>query len=143
MFLNYIAISVSAVMVLLSIAVTVASGVSYNTNTGRIIRRIRIVLRELSFTAVIVTALILLIIGKIAGDSNKDGIWLDISLIFLSYIILHGSRLMTMKRSRKPAHRRMKIGTIRRTPHYKHMAELAKELTASKELPLAKTAEAK
>lgn len=129
-------------MVLLSIAVTAASGVPYNNNTGRIIRRIRIVLRELSFTAVIVTALILLIIGKIAGDSNKAGIWLDIGLIFLSFIILHGSRLMTMKRSRKPAHRRMKICTIRRTPQYKHMAALAKELPAAKELPLVKTAEA-
>lgn len=129
-------------MVLLSIAVTAASGVSYNTNAGRIIRRIRIVLRELSLTSVIVTALILLFIGKITGDSNKAGIWLDIGMILLSYLVLHGCRLLTMKRSRRFAHRRMFIGKIRRIPEYKHMAVLAEELPAAKELPLTKTSTA-
>lgn len=141
MFLNYLAIAASVVMLILSIIVAAASDVPYNNNTGRILRRIRITLRELSLTSVIVTALILLIIGKVTGDTNKSGIWLDIALLFLCFIILHGSRLLTMKRSRKYRRARSMMRSIYRTPVCRKMTAEAKLLPAAKELPICKTAD--
>lgn len=141
MFLNYLAIAASIVMLILSIITAAASDVPYNNNSGRILRRIRITLRDLSFTSVIVAALVILIIGKVSGDTNKAGIWLDIALLFLCFVILHGRRLLTMKTSRKYRRKRSLSDSLQRIPEYKHMTAEARVLPELKELPLCKAAE--
>ena len=136
--LNYIALGVSAGILLLSIVAVLTESVSYNTKIGRALRKMRITLRELSFAALTVTAVVLMIIAAVSGDSNRKLMWADIGILAVSWLILHFRRLVRTNRSKHHAHKKTPLFTVERTTLNERFAPLASEAKLAAELPEAK-----
>lgn len=102
--INYIVLSVSGIAVLLSIISVLTEGISANTPSGRKFRKLRINLRDFDLTELITSSLIMLFLGLVFGDENFFGIWLEIAMLFASWLILHGERVITLKHSLKYRH---------------------------------------
>ena len=138
--LNYIALGVSAVILLLSLIAVLTEFISYNTKVGRILRKLRITLREISFSALVVTAVVLLILSVVTGDHNRKMMWADVGILAASWLILHIRRFIGVNRSRHHAHKKKTLPTVGRSSISDKLAPLAAEAALAKELPEAAAA---
>jgi hypothetical protein len=102
--INYIILGlISAVLVLSVITVAAEYFVPKNTGAGRLLRGVRIRLREKSFTGLCVFAAVVFIIALVWGDDEKPKLFAGLGIMLLSLIILHPWGLLSLFRQRKKA----------------------------------------
>lgn len=99
-----------------------------NTGTGRILRGIRIRLREASRTSFCVTAAVILLIGLITGDDEKVKLLAALAIMLLTLIVLHPEDFLTIFRHRRKARKKSRLGFAPLLAGEVPMAKPAKEL---------------
>lgn len=126
--LNYIIFGLLVAKCIASI-ITVAAEpfVSMNTGAGRVIRAVRIRLREMSRTSFCVTAFVLLTIGLVA-DSNDHDIFVTIGVMLLTLIVLHPEDFIAMFRTRKKARKKARLALTPVLSGKVPLVKLTKEL---------------
>ena len=126
--MNYIIFGLLVAKCIASI-ITVAAEpfVLKNTGAGRILRAVRIRLREMSRTSFCVTTLVLLVIGLVA-DSNDHDIFVAIGVMLLTLIVLHPEDFAAMFRTRKKARKKARLGLTPVFAGKVPLAKLTKEL---------------
>ena len=102
--INNIILGLAAAALVLSV-ITVAAEyfVPKNTGAGRLLRGVRIRLREKSFTGLCTFAAVVLIIALVWGDNEKPKLFAALGIMLLSLIILHPWGLLSLFRQRKKA----------------------------------------
>ncbi|MCR4794465.1 MAG: hypothetical protein K5898_04745 [Ruminococcus sp.] len=109
--INYIIFGVLVAVCLVSIIVVVTeSVVPRNTGAGRILRAVRIRLREKSVTSFCVTAGVILIFALAAGDDEMRTILAALAVMLLTLIVLHPEDFISMFRHRKKARKKVRLG---------------------------------
>lgn len=95
--------TLAAVLILSVITVAAEYFVPKNTGAGRLLRGIRIRLREKSFTGLCTFAAVVLIIALVWGDDEKPKLFAGLGIMLLSLIILHPWGLFSLFRQRRKA----------------------------------------
>lgn len=126
--LNYIIFGVLAAICFASIITVVAEPFFLiNSDTGRILREVRIRLRERSRSSFCVTAGVLLVFGLVFDENMRD-IFAALGVILLTLVVLHPEDFIAMFRTRRKA---KKVARLELTPMLAGRAapaKLAKEL---------------
>ena len=127
--LNYIIFGVLAAVCLVSIIVVIAEPfVPKNTDAGRVLRAVRIRLREKSRTSFCVSAAVILIFGLAAGDDEKTKLLAALAIMLLTLIVLHPEDFLSVFRHRRKKKKAVRLGLTPRLAGEMPMAKLAKEL---------------
>lgn len=125
---NYIILVLLAAICAVSfITVITEYFVPKNSGIGRILRGIRIRLREKSRTSFCVTAIVLLIFGLVAHD-NFPKLFLALGIILITLVILHPEDFTSIFRQRRKASKKKRLGLTPRLAGEVPMARIAKEL---------------
>lgn len=127
--LNYIIFGVLAVVCLVSIIVVIAEPfVPKNTDMGRILRAVRIRLREKSRTSFCVSAAVILIFALAAGDDEMRIILAALAIMLLTLIVLHPEDFLSMFRHRRKKKKAVRLGLTPKLAGEVPAAKLAKVL---------------
>lgn len=109
--INYIIFGVLVAVCLVSIIVVVSEYfVPRNTCAGRVLRAVRIRLREKSRTSFCVTAAVILIFALAAGDDEMRMILAALAVMLLTLIVLHTEDFLGIFRHRKKARKKARLG---------------------------------
>ena len=134
--LNYIIFGLLVVICLVSIIVVMAEPfVPKNTGAGRVLRAVRIRLREKSRTSYCVSAIVILIFALAAGDDEMRIILAALAIMLLTLIVLHPEDFISMFRNRKKAAKKSRLGLTPKLAGEVPMAKLAKELEPAETEP--------
>ena len=102
MIYNYIALSASGSFLLLSIISSLSElMLAKNSRPGRVLRSLRICMRDIGHIAFILITGAFLIIGCIVKNTDWRLLWLAVGIFFLGEIVLHWFKIISVKRSRK------------------------------------------
>ena len=127
--INYIIFGVLAAVCFVSIAAVAAEYiVPKNTGAGRVIRAVRIRLREKSRTSFCVSAIVILIFALAAGDDEMQIILAALAVMLLTLIVLHPEDFLSVFRHRRKKKKAVRLGLTPRLAGEVPMAKLAKEL---------------
>ena len=125
---NYIILGLLAVVCAISfITVITECFVLKNSSVGRMLRAVRIRLREKSRTSFCVTALVLLIFGLIVHD-NFPKLLIAIVIMLLTLIILHPEDFLSIFKQRRKASKKKRLGLNPMNTKTAPAARLAREL---------------
>lgn len=100
-----------------------------NSDAGRLLRGIRIRLREKLRTSFCVTSIVMLLIGLISHDKSFRYIWLAIGIMLVTLIFLHPEDILSLFRTRKKARKKKAVPLLEKAPLYKGRAPEAARLT--------------
>ena len=127
--INYIII-VLLVVILAASLITVITEyfIPKNTNAGRVLREIRIRLREKSRTSLCVTAIVVFIIALVTGDDEKPKMFGAILIMLLTLIILHPEDFLSIFRQRRKKKKAVRLGLTPKLAGEVPLAKPAKEL---------------
>lgn len=105
--LNTIIIILAAAFFVLS-AVTVAAEplIPINSGKGRLLRAVRIRLRELSRTSCCVAAAVIIVIGFVSGDDEKPKMFAVLGVMFAALFVLHPEDFLSVFHHRKGAEKK-------------------------------------
>lgn len=108
--LNTIIIILAAVFFVLS-AVTVAAEpiIPINSGKGRLLRAVRIRLRELSRTSWCVSAAVIIVIGFVTGDCEKPKMFAVLGVMLLALFVLHPEDFLSIFHHRKRAEKKVRL----------------------------------
>ena len=127
--INYIILVLLILVCALSIFTVVTEPfVKRNTGMGRILRGIRIRLREKSRTSFCVSAMVLIIIGLVTGDDEKTKLLAALAIMLLTLIVLHPEDFLSLFRTRRKARKKSRLGFTPLLAGEVPMAKMAKEL---------------
>ena len=127
--INYIILGILAAICLISFAVVIAEYfVPKNTGSGRVLRAVRIRLREKSRTSFCVTSIVLFIIALVTGDDEKLKMFGAILIMLLTLIILHPEDFLSLFRHRRKKTKAVRLGLTPKLAGEVPLAKLAKEL---------------
>lgn len=125
---NYIILGLLAVICAISLIIVITECfVPKNSGVGRMLRSVRIRLREKSRTSFCVTALVLLIFGLIVHD-NFPKLLFAIVILLLTLIILHPEDFLCAFRHRRRASKKKRLGLTPMNTKTAPVARLAREL---------------
>ncbi|MCR5599264.1 MAG: hypothetical protein K6G33_00760 [Ruminococcus sp.] len=126
--INYIIFG-AIVMICFASIITVAAEpfVQRNTKADRVLRAVRIRLREISLTGFCVTAAVLLIFGLVF-DENMGDIFVALGVLLLTLIVLHPEDFISMFRTRRKAKKAARLGLTPKLAGEVPLTKLAKEL---------------
>jgi hypothetical protein len=99
-----------------------------NTGAGRVLRAIRIRLREKSRTSFCVTAMVVFIIALVTGDDEKGKMLAALIIMLLTLFVLHLEDLLSVFNTRKKAKKKSRLGLTPKLAGEVPLAKLAKEL---------------
>ena len=127
--INYIIFGVLAAVCFVSIiAVAAEYVVPKNTGAGRVIRAVRIRLREKSRTSFCVSAIVILIFALAAGDDEMRIILAALAVMLLTLIVLHPEDFLSVFRHRRKAGKKKRLGLTPKLAGEVPEARLAKVL---------------
>lgn len=125
---NYIILAILGVVFLLGIILTVTENfIQKNSASGRFLRKIRIVLREKSFTSFCLITSVLLIFGLIIGETNWLMLFAAIGILFATLIVALPHEFFGIRRSRKKAHLKKQSNSllsVKEVPELPMMTEI-------------------
>ena len=111
--INYIIIVLLAAVFVVSLVVVITEYfVPKNTGAGRILRAVRIRLREKSRTSFCVSAAVILIFALAAGDDEMRMIFAALAVMLLTLIVLHPEDFLSIFRHRKKAGKKSRLGLV-------------------------------
>lgn len=127
--INYIII-VLLVVILAASLITVITEyfIPKNTGAGRVLRAVRIRLREKSRTSFCVTSLVILIFALVADDDNMRMVLSSLIIMLITLIILHPEDLISIFRHRKKKKKAVRLGLTPKLAGEVPLAKPAKEL---------------
>ena len=126
--INYIIFGIIAAIFLASIITVITEYfVPKNSGAGRMLRAVRIRLREKSRTSFCVTAIVLLIFGLVVHDDFKK-LFAALGLMLLTLIILHPEDFTCIFRQRRKASKKKRLGLTPELAGTVPAAGFAKEL---------------
>ncbi|MCR4795020.1 MULTISPECIES: hypothetical protein [Ruminococcus] len=99
-----------------------------NTGAGRVLRAVRIRLREKSRTSLCVTAIVLFIIALVTGDDEKPKLLGALLIMLLTLMVLHPEDFLCIFNLRKKAKKKERLGLTPKLAGEVPLAKLAKEL---------------
>lgn len=125
--INYIII-VLLVVILAASLITVITEyfIPKNTDAGRVLRAVRIRLREKSFTSFCLAALVIMIFALVTGDDNMRVVLASLIIMLITLIILHPEDLISIFRHRKK--KAVRLGLTPKLAVEVPLAKPAKEL---------------
>ena len=127
--INYIIFGVLAAICLISIITVVTEPfVPKNTGAGRVLRAVRIRLREKSRTSFCVSAAVIIIFALAAGDDEMRIILAALAIMLLTLIVLHPEDFLSMFRHRRKKKKAVRLVLTPRLAGEVPMAKLVKEL---------------
>ena len=126
--INYIIFGIIAVILIASIITVITEYfVPKNSPAGRVLRAVRIRLREKSRTSFCVTAIVLLIFGLAVHD-NFPKLFLAMGIMLLTLVILHPEDFLGIFRHRSKASKKNRLELTPKLAGNVPAARLAKEL---------------
>ena len=126
--INYIILGILAAILLVSIITVITEYfVPKNSGAGRVLRAVRIRLREKSRTSFCVAAIVLLIFGLAVHD-NFPKLFLALGIMLLTLVFLHPEDFLSIFRSRRKAAKKKRLELAPKLAGNVPMARLAKEL---------------
>jgi len=127
--INYIILVLLAVILAASLITVITEYfIPKNTNAGRVLREIRIRLREKSRTSLCVTAIVVFIIALVTGDDEKPKMFGAILIMLLTLIILHPEDFLSIFRQRRKKKKAVRLGLTPKLAGEVPLAKPAKEL---------------
>jgi predicted membrane protein len=127
--INYIIIVLLAVILAASLITVITEYfIPKNTGAGRVLRAVRIRLRDKSRTSFCVTSIVILIFALVAGDDNMRMVWAAIIIMLITLIILHPEDLVSIFRHRKKKKKAVRLGLTPKLAGEVPLAKPAKEL---------------
>lgn len=127
--INYIILVLLAVILAVSFVTIITEYfIPKNTGAGRILREIRIRLREKSRTSLCVTAIVVFIIALVTGDDEKPKMFGAILIMLLTLIILHPEDFLSIFRQRRKKKKAVRLGLTPKLAGEVPLAKPAKEL---------------
>ena len=99
-----------------------------NTNAGRVLRAVRIRLREKSRTSLCVTAIVVFIIALVTGDDEKPKMLGALLIMLLTLMILHPEDFLSIFRQRRKKKKAVRLGLTPKLAGEVPLAKPAKEL---------------
>ena len=125
---NYIILGLLAAVCFVSfIAVITECFVPKNSGVGRMLRAVRIRLREKSLTSFCVSTIVLLIFGLIVHD-NFMKLLMAIGIILITLLILHPEDFLCIFRQRRRASKQKRLGLTSMNTKTAPAARLARKL---------------
>ena len=126
--INYIIFGIIAVILIASIITVITEYfVPKNSPAGRVLRAVRIRLREKSRTSFCVTAIVLLIFGLVVHD-NFRMLFAALGAMLLTLFILHPEDFTSIFRQRRKAGKKKRLGFTPRLAGTVPEAKPAREL---------------
>ena len=127
--INVIIIAILAALLILSVLTILPERlISCNSGFGKLLRNIRIRLREKSRTSFCVVSLLMLFIGLITHDKSFRYIWAAVGIMLITLIILHPEDILSPFRTRRKARKKKEIPLIAKAPVNKSRASEARLL---------------
>lgn len=109
--INYIIIVLLAAVFVVSLAVVITEYfIPKNTGAGRILRAVRIRLREKSLTSFCVTAIVVMVIALVSGDTEKPKMFAALGIMLITLIALHPGYILSIFRQRRKAGKKVRLG---------------------------------
>ena len=127
---NIILVLLAVILAASLITVITEYFIPKNTGAGRVLRAVRIRLREKSRTSLCVTAIVLFIIALVTGDDEKPKMLGALLIMLLTLIILHPEdfNIFRIFSQRKKAKMKTKLGLTPKLAGEVPLAKPAKEL---------------
>ena len=127
--INYIIVVLLAVILAASLITVITEYfIPKNTGAGRVLRAVRIRLREKSRTSFCVTSLVILIFALVADDDNMRMVLASLIIMLITLIILHPEDLISIFMHRKKKKKAVRLGLTPKLAGEVPLAKLAKEL---------------
>ncbi|SEH48248.1 hypothetical protein SAMN02910265_00964 [Ruminococcus flavefaciens] len=127
--INYIIIVLLAVILAASLITVITEYfIPKNTNAGRVLRAVRIRLREKSRTSLCVTAIVVFIIALVTGDDEKPKMLGALLIMLLTLMVLHPEDFLSIFRQRKKKKKAVRLGLTPKLAGEVPLAKPAKEL---------------
>ena len=127
--INVIIIAILAALLILSILTVLPEKlIRRNSAFGKLLRNIRIRLREKSRTSFCVVSLLMIFAGLISHDKSFRYIWVAVGIMFLTLIILHPEDILSLFRTRRKAGKKKELPLLPKAPINKSRAPEAKLL---------------
>ena len=127
--INYIIIVLLAVILAASLITVITEYfIPKNTNAGRVLRAVRIRLREKSRTSLCVTAIVVFIIALVTGDDEKPKMLGALLIMLLTLMILHPEDFLSIFRQRRKKKKAVRLGLTPKLAGEVPLAKPAKEL---------------
>ncbi len=127
--INYIIIVLLVVLLAASLITVITEYfIPKNTGAGRVLRAVRIRLREKSRTSFCVTSLVILIFALVADDDNMRMVLASLIIMLITLIILHPEDLISIFRHRKKKKKAVRLGLTPKLAGEVPLAKPAKEL---------------
>ncbi len=100
--LNCILLSLSVLLMIFCIISVIAEHLNIkDKEVFNFFRNVRITVRDLDFTAFMTSSVIVILLGLIFHDKHKDVMLFDILLLFISFLVIHGDKIIRFQKSRK------------------------------------------
>lgn len=125
---NIILVLLAVILAVSFVTVITEYFIPKNTGAGRILREIRIRLREKSRTSLCVTAIVVFIIALVTGDDEKPKMFGAILIMLLTLIILHPEDFLSIFRQRRKKKKAVRLGLTPKLAGEVPLAKPAKEL---------------
>ena len=127
--INYIIIVLLAVILAASLITVITEYfIPKNTNAGRVLRAVRIRLREKSRTSLCVTAIVVFIIALVTGDDEKPKMLGALLIMLLTLMVLHPEDFLSIFRQRRKKKKAVRLGLTPKLAGEVPLAKPAKEL---------------
>ena len=127
--INYIIIVLLAVILAASLITVITEYfIPKNTNAGRVLRAVRIRLREKSRTSLCVTAIVVFIIALVTVDDEKPKMLGALLIMLLTLMILHPEDFLSIFRQRRKKKKAVRLGLTPKLAGEVPLAKPAKEL---------------
>ena len=125
---NIILVLLAVILAVSFVTIITEYFIPKNTGAGRILREIRIRLREKSRTSLCVTAIVVFIIALVTGDDEKPKMFGAILIMLLTLIILHPEDFLSIFRQRRKKKKAVRLGLTPKLAGEVPLAKPAKEL---------------
>ena len=125
---NIIRVLLAVILAASLITVITEYFIPKNTNVGRVLRAVRIRLREKSRTSLCVTAIVLFIIALVTGDDEKPKMLGALLIMLLTLMILHPEDFLSVFRQRRKKKKAVRFGLTPKLAGEVPLAKPAKEL---------------
>lgn len=127
--INYIILVLLAVILAASLITVITEYfIPKNTNAGRVLRAVRIRLREKSRTSLCVTAIVVFIIALVTGDDEKPKMLGALLIMLLTLMVLHPEDFLSIFRQRRKKKKAVRLGLTPKLAGEVPLAKPAKEL---------------
>lgn len=129
--INYIIVVLLAVILAVSLITVITEYfIPKNTDAGRVLRAVRIRLREKSRTSFCVTAIVVFIIALVTGDDEKETMFKALLIMLITLVVLHPEdfNIFRIFMQRKKAKLKTKLGFTPKLAGEVPLAKPAKEL---------------